>query len=224
MQDNMIKVEPIERRSIVEAITESLRARILANELREGQILRQEALAEGYKVSRMPVRDALRQLEAEGLVVFHRNRGALVSRLDANDVDELFNLRRLIEMDLLRKAAPRATKADIDVAGRHLRASEVAFGTEDVGSWGELNWKFHEALYRPAQLDRSLGIAQMLNLNTDRYVRIQLSLGHSSLERAEREHRDLLDVYAMGDGDAAAQLLDVHLSNVRDALLHAFKV
>jgi len=219
----MASIEPIKRKSIVETLADQLRARILDNALREGETLRQEAIAEAYGVSRMPVRDALRQLEAEGLVVFHRHRGAVVSRLNVDEVQELFDLRTLIETDLIRRAAPLATRVDITACERHLRASERAYLNRDVKNWGELNWKFHEAMYRPAGRERSLGLVQTLNLNTDRYVRIQLSLEHDALERADSDHRGLLAAYASGDGDLAGRLLEEHLTGVRDALMHAFK-
>lgn len=216
-------VEPIERKSIVESIADRLRARIVANELPEGDTLRQEAIAEAYAVSRMPVREALRQLEAEGLVVFELNKGAVVSRLRVSEVEELFDLRRLIECDLIERAAPKATEDDFLECRRHLEASELAYADGDVRRWGELNWAFHEALYKPAGRDRSLSLSQMLNLNTDRYVRIQLSLEHAALGRATEDHQGLLDAYEKGDGKLAARLLARHLNTARDALVKAFK-
>jgi DNA-binding GntR family transcriptional regulator len=219
----MADTDPIERKSIVESVADRLRVRILDNELAEGDTLRQEAIAAKYAVSRIPVREALRQLEAEGLVVFHRHRGAVVSRLNVNEVGELFDLRILIERDLIRRAVPRADEADLDNCLTHLEASEEAFRSGGVRQWGELNWKFHEALYRPAGRDRSLNLAQMLNLNTDRYVRIQLSLEHAALERAMSDHRRLYKLYSDRDAEGAVAMLDEHLAKARDALVHAFK-
>lgn len=216
-------IEPIERKSIVESIADRLRARIIDNELAEGDTLRQEAIAEAYAVSRMPVREALRQLEAEGLVVFQRNKGAVVSRLNVSEVEELFDLRRLIECDLIERAAPNATPADIEECKKHLHESEVAYAEGDVRRWGEVNWDFHEALYRPANRERSLNLSQMLNLNTDRYVRIQLSLEHAALGRAMEDHQGLLDAYEKRDGKQAAKLLAKHLNGARDALVQAFR-
>ncbi|WP_033073877.1 GntR family transcriptional regulator [Sphingopyxis sp. MWB1] len=216
-------IEPIERRSIVDSIADRLRARILDNDLAEGDLLRQEAIAEAYAVSRMPVREALRQLEAEGLVVFHRHKGAVVSRLEPAEVEELFDLRIMIEPDLIRRAAARADAEDIAAAEAALIASEAAYDLRDVSHWGELNWQLHEAMYRPARRDRSLALVQMLNLNIDRYIRIQLSLGDASLDHARREHRELFELYKAGKGAAVAKLLKAHLTNARDALVKAFR-
>lgn len=214
-----VAIEPIERVSIVDSIADRLRDRILSSDLPEGCQLRQEAVAEEYSVSRMPVREALRQLEAQGLVVFHPHRGAVVSRLEPAEIEELYDLRALIETDLVRRAAPLATPADICASEAALKASEEIYEQRDVGRWGELNWRFHEALYRPANRARSLGIAQTLNFNTDRYIRLQLSLTGRSIERTKQEHRDLFDAYCTGHGDKAAEHLHAHLVHARDALM-----
>jgi DNA-binding GntR family transcriptional regulator len=212
-------IEPIERVSIVDSIADRLRDRILSNDLPEGYQLRQEAVAEEYSVSRMPVREALRQLEAQGLVVFHPHRGAVVSRLKPAEIEELYDLRALIETDLVRRAAPLATPADHRASEAALQASEAIYEQRDVGRWGELNWRFHEALYRPANRERSLAIARTLNFNTDRYIRLQLSLTGRSIERTKQEHRDLFEAYRTGDGEEAARHLHDHLVHARDALM-----
>jgi DNA-binding GntR family transcriptional regulator len=212
-------IEPIERVSIVDSIADRLRDRILSNDLPEGYQLRQEAVAEEYSVSRMPVREALRQLEAQGLVVFHPHRGAVVSRLKPAEIEELYDLRALIETDLVRRATPLATPADHRASEAALQASEAIYDQRDVGRWVELNWRFHEALYRPANRERSLAIARTLNFNTDRYIRLQLSLTGRSIERTKQEHRDLFEAYRTGDGEEAARHLHDHLVHARDALM-----
>lgn len=217
-------VRTVERVSIVDSIAGRLRARILSNDLQEGQQLRQEAIADLYAVSRMPVREALRQLEAEGLVIFHRRRGAVVSKLEPAEVEELFDLRALIEADLIARAAPLAGEADYSACHAALVASEEAYRNRDVASWGELNWEFHQALYRPAGRERSMVLVRTLNLNTDRYVRLQLSLTDSSIEDAKAEHRALFDSYRARDVEASVSMLRRHLAHVRDALVEALAV
>ena len=218
---NKRAVEPIARTSIVESIADRLRTRILDGDFQDGEALRQEAIAEAYAVSRMPVREALRQLEAEGLVVFHPHRGAIVSGLEPAEVEELFDLRILIEPDLIRRAAPRASAEDIRACKRALVASEAAFDSRKVARWGEANWKLHEAMYRPAQRRRSLTFVRTLNFHIDRSLRIQLSLTDAALERAKYEHRELFEAYAKGSGTQAAKLLKAHLVAARDALMSA---
>ncbi len=220
----MLKNErPIERVTVVQSIVERLRERILTNDLQEGDMLRQEALAEAFSVSRMPVREALKELEVEGLVVFHPHRGATVSRLEIAEVEELFDLRILIECDLIERAVPKATSQDHARCLEAIEAMEDAYERHDVSRWGELNWAFHVAMYNPANRVRSLAIVQNLNLNIDRYVRIQLSLQHSAIEQAKKEHRELLDAYQQGKTREVKSMLKRHLIGARDALAAAFK-
>ena len=216
---NRLAVEPIERVSIVNSIADRLRVRILSSDLPEGYQLRQETVAEEYAVSRMPVREALRQLEAQGLVVFHSHRGAVVSRLEPDEIEELYDLRALIETDLIRRAAPLAGPEDHRACEAALEASEAIYEQRDVGRWGELNWLFHETMYKPAGRARSLSLAQTLNFNTDRYIRLQLSLSDVAIGRTKGEHRAMFEAYCAGDGKRAAALLLAHLVHARDALM-----
>lgn len=220
----MLKNErPIERVTVVQSIVDRLRERILRNDLKEGDVLRQEALAEAFSVSRMPVREALKELEVEGLVVFHPHRGATVSRLEVSDVEELFDLRILIECDLVCRAAVRATEDDYERCREAIEAMETAYANHDVSQWGALNWAFHAAMYGPADRVRSLALVQNLNVNIDRYVRIQLSLQDSAIEQAKREHRDLFEAYQEGKQKELRSMLQRHLIGARDALIAAFK-
>ena len=141
---------PIERETVASATARALRDMILSGEIAEGEQLRQDALAAAHGVSRIPLREALRQLEAEGLVSFYPHRGAVVSTLSLAEIEELFEIRALIEPDLLRRAIRRLTKDDLDRAGEILDIARESFRSKDVGRWGELNWKFHSTLYAPA--------------------------------------------------------------------------
>src|SRR5438132_13826238 len=94
---------PIQRQTVAGMTVEALRERILRGDYPEGEPLRQDALADELGVSRIPVREALRQLEAEGLVTFSPHRGAVVSSLSLEEIDELFELRAQIECDMLRR-------------------------------------------------------------------------------------------------------------------------
>src|SRR3954462_13104423 len=100
-------IMPIQRQTIASMTVEALRERILRGDYPEGEPLRQDALADELGVSRIPVREALRQLEAEGLVTFNPHRGAVVSSLSLDEIVELFELRADIECDLLARAVPR---------------------------------------------------------------------------------------------------------------------
>ena len=100
-------VNPIARQSLPDAIAVQLRERIFNGEFKDGDPIVQEAIAEEYEVSRMPVREALRQLEGQGLVVLKTHKGAIVTSMKKEKVSELFDLRALLECDILARALPQ---------------------------------------------------------------------------------------------------------------------
>jgi DNA-binding GntR family transcriptional regulator len=200
----------IKRLSIPNTVAESLQQRILSGEFKEGDALVQEALALEYDVSRMPIREALRQLEATGLVAMEMHKGAVVRALPLAQIAELFELRALLEGDILAHAAPKITDAQLDAAEAILKALEQAYEAGEVGRWGELNWEFHRSLYLAGERVQSLALAQTVNLQTDRYVRLHLLLTHG-IENAETEHRELIRLSRARDVDAAVALLRQHI-------------
>lgn len=215
--------DPIEKVSVVDRLAQKLRQRILRNEIKPGEQLRQEALAEVYQVSRMPIREALRQLEAEGLVVFNPHRGVIVSAMSLEEAEELFDLRLLIEPDLVARGAAKASADDLGRAKTALAEMNDAYKTDETAHLGELNWAYHEALYAPAGRSRSLALVQSLNARIDRYVCLQLTLEDTARERAADEHQTLLDLYSAGDADGVKAALENHISRARDAVLQAFR-
>src|SRR6185437_11616666 len=166
----------IKRQSIPEALTTSLRERILNGEFKEGDALIQDAIAQEYDTSRMPVREALRQLEAEGLVIMQLHKGAVVTSLPPEQIAELFELRAILECEVLRIAIPKLTDEHLASARIILKELESAYQRRDISSWGRLNWDFHRTLYLPAERTQTLSILQGINLQTDRYIRLHLLL------------------------------------------------
>ncbi len=208
----------LRRQTVTEAVTEALRERILSGAIADGEQLRQDGIAAQFDVSRIPVREALRQLEAEGLVVFHAHRGAVVTTLSLDEIAELFEVRAQLETGVLRRAVPRLTPDDLAAAEAHLDRFDAAFAAEDVAVWGELNWLFHATLYEAADRPRTLAIIRNLHNNTDRYIRLQLRLT-GSIDRAQREHRELLTLCRQGNADAACALLAQHILDASQALV-----
>jgi DNA-binding GntR family transcriptional regulator len=204
-------------KTMAAATAEELRRRILAGAFPAGSQLRQDALAADLGISRIPIREALVQLEAEGLVTILPHRGAVVAALSANEVAELFELRALIEPALLRHSAPRLTEPEyrelnaiLDEYGAELRAQHVA-------RWGELNTRFHMVMYRHAGRPRSLSIAESLLRSCDLHTRLQLAYTNGQ-ERAEGEHAELVRLCKDGRIDEACDLLRSHIEYVGRAL------
>lgn len=207
------------RQTVTGAAVEELRRRILSGSVAAGEALRQDALAREFGISRIPIREAFRQLSAEGLVTLHPHRGAVVTALSASDIAELFDLRAMLEPDLIRRAVPRLQQSDFLRAEHILAEYAEAIRTGDVDAWGELNTEYHLALYQAADRSRTLEVVRMLLANTDRYTRVQLAMSEGATARAKAEHAALLELCRSGDADGAAQLTLEHVLAVRHDLL-----
>lgn len=209
---------PVQRQTVATLVLEALRERILRGEYPEGSPLRQDALATELGVSRIPIREALRQLEAEGLVTLSPHQGATVSSLSIGEVRELFEVRALIEADLLRRAIPLLTLEDLDRAEEILHRYQVAFDAGDVAVWGDLNWQLHSVLLTPADRPLTMGLLESLQNQSDRYIRLQLSQTSAQL-RANDEHRAIVDAIRAGEADRACALLAAHVNDAGHSLL-----
>src|SRR3954470_24458273 len=211
-------IAAIQRQTIASMTVEALRERILRGHFPEGEPLRQDALAEELGVSRIPVREALRQLEAEGLVTFSPHRGAVVSSLSLDEIDELFELRAEIESDLLARAIPAMTDEQLDRAVDVLDEFEIALATGEVTRWGPLNWHFHAALYAPANRNFTMGVLQKLHQHSDRYFRMEVLLAQGG-GRANDEHRAIAAAVRDKDVDRAAELMRAHILGAGESLV-----
>lgn len=205
-------------RTIASAATEELRRRILEGAYKAGAPLRQDALAAEFGISRIPVREALFQLEAEGLVRILPHRGAIVSKLSATEVREVFELRSLLEPRLLRLSVPKLTTDDFDTLRTLLSEYEKELKAGRVLRWGELNTAFHMGLYARAERPRTLTLVSNLLRESDRHTRMQLSYTDGR-GRAQREHEELLRLCREGQVRDACALLRSHIDHAGRALI-----
>src|SRR5690348_5103760 len=124
------KVDPIPRKSLSSIVVERLKEKILTGELREGEQLRQDVIASEFQISRIPVREALSHLAAEGLIKIVANRGAIVSALSPEEIRELFETRAVLECYTLRQAIPNLTEEHFKRAEEILRQFEASLEDE----------------------------------------------------------------------------------------------
>lgn len=208
----------IPRQSLTSAVADKLRDQIIRGEIAEGTQLRQDAIATQYQVSRIPVREALRQLDAEGLIAIVPNRGAIVPALSPEDIEELFAIRALLEPEVLKLSIPHLTEKDFSQAEAVLRKYVSELKREDhVSGWGRLNWEFHSTLYARANQPRFMAIIRNVNNNGERYTRLQLYLTHG-IERANEEHHRILELCRKRDVAAACKLLREHIEYAGQSL------
>jgi DNA-binding GntR family transcriptional regulator len=201
----------IRRQSLTSAVADKLRDQIIRGEIPEGAQLRQDVIAGQYHVSRIPVREALRQLDAEGLITIVPNRGAIVPQLSPDDVEELFSIRALLEPEVLKLSIPRLTRTDLDEAEALLNEYVKELRREEhISEWGRLNWQFHSILYSRATRPHFMSIIRNVNHNGERYTRLQLYLTHG-MKRANEEHHELLRLSRNREVAAACKLLRQHI-------------
>lgn len=218
---NMTSSSRIPRQSLTSAVADKLRDKIVRGEIPEGEQLRQDAIAQEFNVSRIPVREALRQLEAEGLITIILHRGAVVSALSPTEIEEIFEMRALLEAEVLRVSIANLTEHHFRSAEQILQRYEQALWTEeDIADWGRLNWEFHSTLYAGAERPQFMSVIRTLNYQCERYIRLQLYLTRA-MDRAKEEHRKLLDLCRDRKVEEAVDLLRRHI-RFAGASLHDF--
>ncbi len=210
--------KPLGHRTMAVAAADELRRRILEGEFPGGYQLRQDALANDLGVSRIPIREALVQLESEGLVKIVAHRGAVVSELSVDEIEELFALRALLEPRLLRLSVPHLTGDDFAALDRILADYDAEMDSRDASRWGELNTALHMRLYERANQPRTASIVASLLQGTDRYTRMQLAFTDGR-PRAQDDHTKLVALCRAGQIDAAAALLATHIEDAGAALV-----
>ena len=192
-------------RSIIE---ESLREAILDGRLPCGTALRQQELADLFGVSRMPVREALRQLEAQALLNVIAHKGAVVAPLVQGDAVETYALRILLESEALRLSIPLLEKEDVERAAKHIDDLEME---HDYSEIGRLNRLFHMALYCKAPNQRLLRLVEDGLNEEERFLRFNLeAMGLGKL--SQEDHRALLLAVEDRNVERAVKLLEHHLN------------
>lgn len=196
-------------------LVEALRERILSGEIRDGDSLVQETIAKEYEVSRVPVREALRQLEAQGLVSLRTHKGAVAISTKRETVIELLDLRILLECDILSHALSRYEETDLLAAEDILDELDKNYHNKDMPKRGEMNWKFHKCLYLPSGRSETLSIVEKIHLRTSHLVRVPFVA--SGRIAAVEEHRELLRLCAERNS-AATDCLRSHICSVIKSL------
>ncbi|GAA0340652.1 GntR family transcriptional regulator [Bowmanella denitrificans] len=206
----------IEHKTRTQLVVEAIREKILNGDIKAGEPLRQAALAEELNVSRIPVREALLQLEAEGLVSFEAHKGATATELSAAQVDEIFELRALLEAELLKYSIGKLTEQDYAEAEALLSELQAAMANGDSYlATGNLNSRFHAKLYCRADRPQTEELVSMLNKNSERYVRMHIMLA-GGIDTAPDEHKELLELCRAGDSKKACSFLKKHIVSAKD--------
>jgi DNA-binding GntR family transcriptional regulator len=197
-----------------DAVASALREQILDGTLAAGLQLRQEDLARRFGVSRIPVREALGRLQAEGLVEHFANRGSVVASRSVDELLEMLEIRIALETCALRLAVPNLTASDVKAARDVMRRYDAS---ESPRQWSELNLEFHMLLYRPCGRPRLVRMIEELVRGVSIHLRQYVS--HTvGRKQPQAEHKDILKACVERQAERAAALLERHIERTKLAL------
>jgi len=198
----------------------ALRAAILAGELAPGSRLDVTTLARQLAMSPMPVREAVRQLDALGLVEHRPHRGARVTELSVDDLREVYTARLALELTAVAAAAARFTEEHAEQAARSLSHTVSAEEASDHNASWAADEEFHFAIYGAAGSPWLLRVIRPLWETSERYRRLSLSPARDFRER-HSEHMGILEACVLRDQDLAADRLGAHLARSANRLAAA---
>ena len=207
-------------RTVAERVTEALRTRILSGGDAPGTPLRQDAVAAELGVSRIPLREALNHLQAEGLVAGTAHRGYIVRCVSRTEAEEIFSLRLHIEPPAVAVGAQMADADEREAAGAALAKLNAAIAARQFDIAAELNRLFHTSLMLPLRRPLTAELLNRLHAASQRYISLHLSPDGRDA-RAKAEHEKLYAVWRAGDAATAAKITTEHVERTRRDVLAA---
>jgi DNA-binding GntR family transcriptional regulator len=208
-------------RLLSERIASEIRNAVLSGEMRPGMRIRQELLATHFGASRIPVREALKQLENEGLVVLAPNRGAWIADVNSEESIEVYKIREVVEPLAILESVPNLTDADIDSLDATVRELETVTTLED---YIQLDRTFHLRTYSRARMPQLLGMVERFWNSTQHFRRkfVHEAFAKDGLPFSDPQHLLLMDAIRGRDAEAAQVLVRLHIRRTR-ILIHAME-
>lgn len=210
--------DTIQRVSVVDNVTERLRGALLTGEIQPGERIKVAELEKSLGVSHIPIREAVRRLEAEGLIVALPQRAAVAAGVDLGDLAGLYDLRRIIECDVIRRSAEQMTDDQVAAARNALAELEAVVQDHDSPRFWEAHQAFHWVLLEPGASAWIERVLLQTWFASQRYVRLFVS---ATLEPAMADHRELVACCEARDGRRAADVLRRHLDRTENAVRQA---
>lgn len=198
-------------------VVHEIRRAIMTGKLKPGEWVRQLDLAERLNVSSVPVREALKTLEAEGQVTYQPNRGYTVVQLSVSELEELYLIRRLLETEAARQAVPTFDAELIRRLEALVGQMDEFIEAGDVVRYTETNRNFHLLLSKRAGLPKLYHLIEVLWQNSEAYRSAIFSRGWG--ERAQRDHRAILKACKSKDVAGVIAAQDKHRSNGLTAII-----
>jgi DNA-binding GntR family transcriptional regulator len=212
--------------SVLEVSYRRLRSAIMSGAFAPGEHLRQEDVARRLRISRGPAREALNRLAAEGLVRLRPRRGYVVETLDIDEVEDIFELRMLLEERASVIATQKRTPQDIDALARILRELEALDMQDDadIARFSELNRLFHSRLFEISGRKHLCRLLSQLRDSVEHYVRFSVSpQTRKSEPYIAGDHRRIFEAFREGDAAAAGAIAREHCRKVLKLILKQFE-
>ena len=224
MAQNERKLVPIKLdgyKPLRDVVFETMRDAIITQVLKPGERLMEIQLADEMGVSRTPVREAIRKLELEGLVVMVPRKGAYVAGVSMKDIHEVYEVRSALEMLAVTLAAERITEEELDALERQvLRESEEEDRQDgsDLDNIIYIDSSFHDIIYQAAHNQRLVQFVNILQEQLQRFRAASLARPGRS-KTALEEHKQIVEALSERNGDLAAKLAREHIENAENAMI-----
>ncbi len=217
---DVLAITPLENSLTSARVAQAIRQAIVTGQLRPGSKIAQDLLADQLGVSRMPIREALVQLAAEGLVTSEPRRGAWVAPLSLETIEESYALRSWLEPKAVRLSVPRLTDEDLHALRQHLAALEIAESGNDGDRFVEANRQFHQILRSRCPWAKLQGFVDML---WNGFPPLTPQFVTQQMVQDRAEHQQLLQAAEARDGDRAAVTMTAHITRSGDRAREHFK-
>lgn len=205
-----------------EIVLEALKDAIVNGQLKPGERLMEQQVAEELGVSRTPVREAIRKLEIEGFVIMIPRKGAYVSDVSLKDIAQVFEVRAAMEALAAGLAAQRMEDEQIEQLERKLVEVKKAIDKSDLENIIQYDTEFHEIIYNASRNARLVQILNNLREQIQRYRSTSLA-SPGRLKDTLEEHKELVDAISAGNVELAQRLAKEHIENAENSILEGFK-
>jgi DNA-binding GntR family transcriptional regulator len=205
-----------------EKVAESLREAIVKGEIKPGTRLQEVEIAESYKTSRTPVREAFRQLETEGFLAIKPRRGAIVTEITARDIREFYEMKSVLEGYAARKAAETLTDAQIDRMEQLNLQLRECYDKSNLSSMISIHNQFHEIFVNAAGNEQ---MASLIRSLVNRFQRYRIALSHTdSILESVAQHERIIAAFRARDAEQAASLVSLNSQLGSKALMDNLKI
>lgn len=194
------------------AVLAEIRRMIMSRRIKPGEHVRQVEISERLQVSRLPIREALKVLEAEGQLTYQPHHGYTVAQFSMRELSEIYRMRQLLESEMLRKAAPDTDDDLIERLESLMTEMESLSEAEDLLRFTDANREFHTSIFEHANMPQFMRVVTLLWQVSDSYRSLFFN-DPASRSRVQKEHRKIVEACRSGDGEEAVAAMNEHRSN-----------